>query len=405
MIPALPWPDDTLRFLRDGYLYGTRGYRVVGDDAFRTRLLGRPVIVARGPDAARFFTEDGRFRRGLGAIPLSAAHLLQDEGSVQTLEGAPHRRRRGLFLELVAAEPARADLIARVRDAWVDRARTHQGREVPLLGFAHEVLADAVLRWAGVGTLDTEPALGTGPLASMVDNAGRFGPPNWAARVRRMRTEHRARQLVERARRRSGDTPLDHLAHAEEDGELLPVGVAAVELLNLLRPTVAVGRFVAFAGLALHRRPEWRERVAGSEHDRRAFVREVRRFFPFFPAIGGRSTRALTWREEDLPRDTWMLLDVYGTDHDPAVWAEPQRFDPGRFLGPDASRLVVAQGAGDFDSGHRCPGEPLTEDLVDAATELLARGPAFAVPDQDLRISLRRMPAAPRDGFRVVFGG
>ena len=57
--------------------------------------------------------------------------------------------------------------------------------------------------------------------------------------------------------------------------------VAAVELLNLLRPTVAIARFIVFAALALHLHPEWRARVAedeelghgqrevGSEHDRR----------------------------------------------------------------------------------------------------------------------------------------
>ena len=32
--------------------------------------------------------------------------------------------------------------------------------------------------------------------------------------------------------------------------------MAAVELLNVLRPTVAVDRFIVFAALALHRHPE-----------------------------------------------------------------------------------------------------------------------------------------------------
>ena len=132
---------------------------------------------------------------------------------------------------------------------------------------------------------------------------------------------------------------------------------------------------------------------------------EVRRFFPFFPAIGGIALRDVAWHDELLPAGTWMLLDLYGTDHHPDVWAEPERFDPRRFLRPAPRPLVVAQGAGDVETGHRCPGVPLTEDILSLAVELLAAGPAYAVPAQDLRISLRRMPAAPQDGFRMVFGG
>src|SRR5690606_35335769 len=108
-----------------------------------------------------------------------------------------------------------------------------------------EVLADAVLRWAGIGPLDTEPVLDARSLAGMVDAAGRIGPPNWFARGRRLVAERCSRQLVTRARERDDDAPLGRLARFEEDGRPLPTEVAAVELLNLLRPTVAVARFVA----------------------------------------------------------------------------------------------------------------------------------------------------------------
>lgn len=405
MIPTLPWPDDSLRFLRDGYLYGTRGCVAAGSDTFRTRLLGRPVVVARGLDAARFFYEGGRFRRGPGAIPTSAAHLLQDEGSVQTLEGEGHAARKRLFLGLVSSDPGRAELRAHLRDAWLDGARARQGQAVALTDFAAGVLTDAVLRWSGVGTVATEPRLGPDAFTSMIDNAGRFGPPNWVARARRLGTERRARELIERARRRRDDRPLDVIARFEELGKPLPTAVAAVELLNLLRPTVAVARFVVFAALALHRRPRWRERVIAADADRRAFALEVRRFFPFFPAIGGRATHPLEWRGETLPEGAWMLLDLYGTDHDPSTWHDPARFDPERFLRSTSHPPVVAQGAGDYETDHHCPGEPLTDDLVSLAVELLVAGPAYRVPEQDLRISLRTMRTQPRDGFRVVFGG
>ena len=83
-IPRLRTMDDSLRLLRDGYLYGGRGFRHVGADEFHTRLLGRPVTVMRGLGAARFFYEGSRFDRSPGAVPRSAVRLLQDDRSVQT---------------------------------------------------------------------------------------------------------------------------------------------------------------------------------------------------------------------------------------------------------------------------------------------------------------------------------
>jgi fatty-acid peroxygenase len=65
----------------------------------------------------------------------------------------------------------------------------------------------------------------------------------------------------------------------------------SVELLNALRPTVAVAWFVTFAALALRQYPERRRklRTDGSHGDRlEMFVQEVRRFYPFFPVVGGR---------------------------------------------------------------------------------------------------------------------
>jgi fatty-acid peroxygenase len=394
--------DDSLRLLRDGYLWGTRGFARVGADAFRTRLLGRRVLVLRGADAARFFYEGGRFRRGPDAVPRSVAHLLQDDGSVQSLEGGAHRVRKRLFLDLVWGPVARAELTTAVVEAWTEHAALGEGRPVRLFDHAAEALTTGVARVAGVPQPVDAAAL-TDALMSMVENPGRFGPPNWGARARRLTTEQTARQWVREARER-GDTttPLGIIAHHRENGELLGEELAAVELLNLLRPTAAVAHYLVFAAWALHHRPELRERLIASAEFRQAFAQEVRRFFPFFPLIGGRAMRELDWQGMRVRENDWVVLDLYGTDHDRASWEHPNAFDPDRFLGPEADRLVVAQGAGEPAHDHRCPGEPLTRDLIDALGLLLAENPPVVLPEQDLRISLRRFPAMPRDGMRVT---
>lgn len=76
--------------------------------------------------------------------------------------------------------------------------------------------------------------------------------------------------------------------HRDHRGPPLPLRVAAVELLNLVRPVVAIANYVAFAALALERRPDWRPRLAaGDVGDREAFAHEVR-LFPFAPFVGSR---------------------------------------------------------------------------------------------------------------------
>ena len=173
-----------------------------------------------------------------------------------------------------------------------------------------------------------------------------------------------------------------------------------MELINLLRPTVAVGRFVVFLALELHRHPDWRRRLAGGDDGaRRAFVQEVRRTAPFFPVIAGTVREPFAWRGHAFREGDWVMLDLYGTNRDARVWDEPDAFRPERFLGREPGPFdIVPQGGGDFLADHRCPGEWLTIRLMEEATRLLLATP-YDVPEQDLTVDLSRMPALPASHF------
>jgi fatty-acid peroxygenase len=237
------------------------------------------------------------------------------------------------------------------------------------------------------------------------------GPDNWAARARRSRAERLLADAVLAQRERPSAPDGSALevvsAYVEQSAAgstaSLPAEVAAVELLNLLRPVVAVGRYVVFSALALHRHPGWRDAIAaGDDTAVRWFAQEVRRFYPFFPVIGGRATRDLDWSGEQVRQGDWVLLDLYGTTHDPAIWEQPERFLPQRFDGLVVEpNTLIPQGGGDYHADHRCPGEPVTVELVEAAIRMLTRELEYDVPVQDLRVSLRTFPARPRSGFLV----
>jgi fatty-acid peroxygenase len=403
MIPRLPIPDATLRFAADGYRFVTRQARAVDSDVFRTRLMFRDVVCAYGAEAAHIFYEGGRFGRA-GAMPLSVMHLLQDEGSVQALEGAAHDHRKLMFLAAQRDEQISA-LRTAFDDEWHVAARRWAGeRSVNLYREAVEILARTAVRWAGIPAA-CPPWLGD-HLSTMVDRAATFGPPNWAARARRNRTEAWAREVVNAIR--SGDLQPGAgslaaiIAHQRDlDDRELPVAVAAVELLNILRPTVAVARFIVFAALAMHQHPDDVPTLAEHADARVRFAHEVRRYYPFFPVIGGRVRTPFEWRGTRFDEGQWMLLDLFGTNRDERLWANPDRFDPDRFLDWDGDpNTLIPQGGGDVAHGHRCPGETATVALVAESVRLLAETD-YVVPPQDLRISLRRIPALPQSDFII----
>jgi fatty-acid peroxygenase len=107
-----------------------------------------------------------------------------------------------------------------------------------------------------------------------------------------------------------------------------------------------------------------------------------------------------TWRGQRFPRGSWLLLDIYATNHDTRIWGDPEVFRPERFRDWDGSPFdFVPQGGGDHAAAHRCAGEWITIRLTERAVRLLTGAMTYEVPAQDLGIDLATMPAAPASGL------
>ncbi|MFI6436347.1 cytochrome P450 [Streptomyces sp. NPDC050759] len=407
-VSTSPAMDRSLLALAQGYSWLPGLLRERPDGVARTRVMGKPALVVRGPEAVRFFYDEGNVRRG-GALPGPVLSTLFGHDAVHTLDGGAHRARKEFFLPLLHADRI-AGLVEHVTDAWDDAVREWSSAEqVVLFDAASVVLTRGACRWAGV-PLD-ENAGGTEDLArdlvAMVDGFATAGPRHWRARRARNRQEARFTRLVEDVRSGRVDAPEESVLaavcrHREADGELLHPHTAAVELLNVIRPTVAVCWFIAYTAHALHLQPSQRERLRGGDTAyTAAFVHEVRRFYPFAPFLGGVAVRDLTWQGVSVPAGGMVLLDVFGQNHDEKVWGDPYVFRPQRFLEHPVERdELIPQGGGEPRTGHRCPGEGLTIGLLEALSLRLAALDC-TVPDQDLRISLRRIPARVRSGLAV----
>lgn len=403
-----PAPDSSVALLREGYNFIPTRCRRFGSDLFQTRLMLKRAVCMTGADAARQFYRPDQFTRR-GGMPQSTFALIQDNGSVMALDGEAHRWRKAMFLSLV--EPAALQRLAIATAAeWRARVRLWPGMaEVVMLEEAQLALCAAVCAWAGLSLTGREVRRRMQEFAAMVDGTGSVGPRNWRGHWMRSGTERWMRNTIRRIR--SGEIAAAEgsaaevvARHRDRAGRLLDVRVAAVELINVLRATVANARYVVFGALALHEHPECREALRDSDDAAmEQFAHEVRRFYPFIPFIGGRVLQPFEWRGHGFAQGDWVLMDLYGTNRDPRAWDAPDAFRPERFRNWDGNPYTfVAQGAGDFAAGHRCPGEWITVAQMKAMLAVLAHEVRYAVPPQNLAVDLRRMPALPESRFIVT---
>ncbi|TGE29898.1 cytochrome P450 [Hymenobacter metallicola] len=397
--------DSTLDVVREGFPFLWNRTRRLHSDIFQIRLLGMKTICLHGPEAAQLFYDPARFVRE-GAVPRRIQTTLMGLDAVQTKDGAMHRCRKDAFMSLMT-DQSRRQLLQLLADEWqAAAAQWEQQPEVVLFEEAQEVLCRAACAWAGVPLKDKQARRRARDFGAMVDGFGGVGPRHWRGKRARTRTENWIEGIIKKIRK--GKLPVvkgsaaDVMAYLRDaDGQQLDARMAAVELMNVLRPIVAIATYITFAAVALHEYPAYRGLLRATHEDyTEFFVQEVRRDFPFAPFLGARVREDFTWRGCQFAKGTLVLLDVYGTNHDPRLWHNPNLFWPDRFRNRPISPFdFIPQGGGHYENGHRCAGEWITIEVLKQAVTFLNTGLRYDVPAQDLRYSLTRMPTLPASGF------
>ncbi len=423
--------DSSAALLAEGYAFISNRRKEFGSDIFETRLLGKPAICMGGAEAAELFYDTDRFHRQ-GAIPKRIQKSLFGEKGVQTLDGQEHSHRKLLFMNLMT--PDRLKQLNEITEKeWLAAAERWAGKDsVVLFDEARDVLCRAAYEWAGVPLEEGEVHERGQEYVDMVDAFGAIGLRHRRGRRARARAEERIVEIIEGIRAGRIDVPENTAAHAMAwhrglDGQFLDAKVAAVELINILRPIVAICWYVVFGALALHEHPECAEILRngrsgninvlepGNDYGTQQkgqegtwsqytewFVQEVRRVYPFTPLLGAEVSRDFVWNGCEFKEGTMVLLDVYGTNHDPGLWDDAETFRPERFRGWEGGPFdLIPQGGGDHYSGHRCAGEWLTVDVMKTSLDFLVNRVSYTVPDQDLTVKLSRMPAMPESKFVI----
>lgn len=374
-------------------------------DVFKIVVPGMQIICFGGEEAARTFYDPTKFIRK-GAVPLPVQKTLTGVNAIHTTDGEQHHTRKEMFMSLMTDENI-ARLQQLVRNELTLAVSTWAKFDrVVLFEASSVVLCRAICSWAGVPLNPKDAAGRAKQFVAMVDAFGTMGPRHFRGSKARNSIEAWIAEII--AQVRSGQLHADEgsalylCAHFKEhDGSMLDAKMAAIELINILRPTVAIAWYIAFSATALFTNQAYQDNfISGGNTYRENFINEVRRFFPFAPFMGAKVRETFEWKNVKFPQGALVLLDMYGTNHDDRLWEDPFSFVPERFNNRTIKPFdFLAQGGGSPHDGHRCPGELITVETVKTVMEFLCREVKFELPKQDMTYSLSRMPTRPKDGF------
>lgn len=391
--------------LRKGYDYFYQKFKEQQRDVLTQRLFFKKTIVMKGEEAASLFYDTEKFQRK-GATPARFKKTLFGKGGVQGLDGKAHLHRKELFMKFMTPESIKR-LEELFKKNWIRALREwEKQKEINLFHEVEKLLLQSASAWISVPLKKGKVEMRTRQLSQMIDSSGAVGIRHYKGRKARTKAEKWLEKVVSDIRNNKTEAHEDSIAyafamHQDLNGRFLPEKVVAVELLNLLRPIVAIARYIVFAVHALHENPASKERL-NSEEDYRNFVQEVRRFYPFFPFVAAKVKKGFSWDNVDFPRGRRVLLDLYATNHDEAKWENPDEFNPLRFRNWKGDPFsFIPQGGGDHYHNHRCAGEWVTIQLSITALEMLVNKMDYTLPPQDLNISKRRIPAIPKSRIRL----
>jgi len=385
-LPHPPGFDRTRSFLRAPYTFIGKTCGDLGSDFFETRLFLHRTICLRGQEAADLFCDRARFGRrdpSPGGLLLT---LPSHSGQGDATQLAQNTLRSSLFdtLGLAYARRLFAEEWALTSPWWA-----LQGRVV-LYGELQTVLTRVACAWTGVPLPEADVQKRTNDLALLLDPLASMY--DLTARRARTRVDAWLGGLI-RAGRAGGSlephSALDRLARSKLDQ-----AAAANQLCKVLKPMAALSGDVVFLALALHQYPHL---APTTSEERRAFIQEVRRFFPSLPVAVARVRRDFEWRGATFSAGQRTFLDLHGTNHHPAVWHTPSEFQPERFADtPPRSHARLISRAEREPHGPRREEELILTLLDEALLQLTVFMRYRVVPSQDLGLDMRRAPAVPR---------
>jgi cytochrome P450 len=421
----------TIAFARDPFR-ALRRYASRYGDPFTLRLFTGPIVVTGAPEGIReIFTAPAQIFASNSAPFLTP---LAGERSVLLMDGAAHKRERAILMPLFHGTRLRAygrliqDIALRHAGAW------QPGQSIAMHTVTQAISLQVIVE-AVFGAQEQErvrlftrviPAYFQAFTAPLVyfpplrRDLGGIGP--WhrfnriAARFDRLLLEEIAARRQEGERQ---DLLSLLLAARREDGSAMADTEVRDELKTLLlagHETTALA--LAWAFYWLHRQPGTLHRLLaelralGRPPDPDDLVRlpylgavceEALRLYPVVAIITRRLKQPWTLRGAALPAGVAVGAAVALTHLDPALYPDPQRFRPERFLERTYTPFEYLPFGG---GARRCLGAAFAVyEMKIVLGSLLAQHRFGLAEDKPLKPRPRTFTIGPKGGVRMIYHG
>src|SRR5690625_1869440 len=252
--------DNSLSLMREGYMYILNRRHGFNSEVFETRLLGKKAICMVGKEATEVFYDTEKFKRK-DAAPNRAVQTLFGKNGVQALDGQAHKHRKEMFMSIMTPDGLEKlnDITKKQWEIAVDKWERMD--KVVLYEEVQKIMCRTACQWAGVPLEESKVKKLTKDLAAMFESPATFGPAHWLGRNARNQVEKWIGDLINEVRNGNVNPPENTALyrfswHRDLEGNLLDTENVAVEVINILRPIVAIAIFINFIALAVHHYPE-----------------------------------------------------------------------------------------------------------------------------------------------------
>lgn len=374
----------------------------------RVNFLTEQIIAVYGEEAAREFYDPTKFKRE-GAMPKSILKPLFGQDAVQTLDGEEYEHRKKYFMNLMT--PERMKNYRKILKRNLSEKLDKQHGEFNLFDLANIVLFDSISEWAGINLEDYDSE----EVKELVKNQIPMisneisSPTNPVKGITDLNElEEWAEKLIKEARENPNpekeNLALYIFANATDlEEELLPIQVAAIELLNIIRPTVRLTVWMALMGHALFAKKDvYEELKADFNNLQDPFIQEMHRYYPFLPALPAIAVEDVEINGYPIPKNSWVILDLYGGNHDERTIDHPGDFDIKRYLDEsnglsyEEEYEMIGQVGGKYSEMYHPTNESIAFQSMRVFSDHLVNEHQFTVPEQDWTIPMNRFPTYPK---------
>jgi cytochrome P450 len=419
-----PLLGETLALLRNPFAFLEEREKRFGK-VFKSRVVGRRTIFLSGTEGALAFYDEANISRE-NALPFPMVDLFGGV-NMQMYDGPKHVALKTLAKR--AFDPAAIasylpDLQALIESTLArlggqpEFLATRELRKLAIeaicqsvLGLSPDAKTDAICRDYGL-VLQGMVSLPVGFPGTPYARA-RAARDRLLATIRGVIAERRAHPGRDALSRMLGDRAPDGRVFSDEEATLEMHHIVIAGFIVYALMGEGVRRLAEDPALRARCAEEIRTHAPAGPLTMEALARlrtctnvvlEAKRFVPIVPLVFGRAKRTFACGGCDVPEGWTVYLALRVNNRDPALYREPDRFDPDRF-GPARAEhqkhplAFIPQGA--TSSGHLCLGVDYSTILALSFLTLLVRGYEWELPSQDLGYRWTTVPPEPKDGMRV----